>query len=303
MKSSTACVEPERRELVDGLPVDVERDLARGEDPQLGHRVEQADRQRGRRVEHVLAVVEDERRVRAARSRSSSAASPPVTLRAAMTVSSTSSAVVAASRRASQTLPGSVRPVAIASAVLPMPPGPTTSTSRCASQHPRERGDVVVAADELGLQRREVPRRRGAERGVVLEDLALELLQARARVEPEVLGEPRADALIGGERVGLAAGAVERGDQQRPQALLVGRARDGGLEVGDDRLAEPQPRRELGLEQLGPGLLELRAVRRGPVAGRGQQLAAEAAERGRAELAGAVLVAGVEAARRQPRRR
>ena len=147
----------------------------------------------------------------------------------------------------------------MATAVLPMPPD--------RFHHPRERCDVLGAADELGLQRGEVPRRRGAERGVVPEDLALELLQARARVEPEVLGEPCADALVGRERIGLAAGAVERGDQQRPQPLLVGRDRDGGLEVGDHRLAEPQPGRELDLQELRAGLLELRAVRAGPVPG------------------------------------
>ena len=63
-------------------------------------------------------------------------------------------------------------------------------------------------------------------------------------------------------------------------------------------LAEAQPRGELGLDELRPRLLELRAVRGGPVARRGQQLATEAAQRRRAELGGAVLVAGVEPPRR-----
>ncbi len=66
-------------------------------------------------------------------SRSISAGSPPVTPVAAISMSRTSSAVVAPSSRASHTAPGSVRPVAIATAVFPIPPGPTISTSRCSS--------------------------------------------------------------------------------------------------------------------------------------------------------------------------
>ena len=77
------------------------------------------------------------------------------------------------------------------------------------------------------------------------EDLPLELLQPRPGLEPELVGEPRADALVGGERVGLAARGVERGDQQLPQPLLVRVGGDGGLELADHGVAEPQPRREL----------------------------------------------------------
>ena len=46
------------------------------------------------------------------------------------------------------------------------------------------------------------------------EDLLLEPLQRLARVEAELVDEPRARVLVGGERVGLPAGAVEREDQQ-----------------------------------------------------------------------------------------
>ena len=68
--------------------------------------------------------------------RSNSAASPP-TFNAATNVSTTSSGVAAVSSLANQTPPGatpsdelSLRPAAIATAVLPTPPGPTISTSR-----------------------------------------------------------------------------------------------------------------------------------------------------------------------------
>ena len=232
--------------------------------------------------------------MRPARSRSSSAGSPPVTFSAAITASSTSSAVAAASSRASQTLPGphADPPRSPARSCRPRRARrPPPAAARRAARRARARS--LVAAHELDPQRRQVPRRRGAQRGVVVEDLAFELAQPRARVEPEVVGQPRAHPLIGRERVGLAARPVERGDQQRPQALAVGRARERRLELGDHRLPEPQPRRELRLEQLRARLLELHAVRRRPVsrprARRGRQL-----ERGRAERAGTVLVTRVE---------
>ena len=54
----------------------------------------------------------------------------------------------------------SVRPVAIAtSAVLPIPPGPTTSTSRWRASRSRSAAISPSRADELGRQRRQVARR------------------------------------------------------------------------------------------------------------------------------------------------
>ena len=152
------------------------------------------------------------------RSRSSSAGSPPLTPSAAIAASTTSSGVVAASSRTSHTVPDSVLPVAIAMAVLPMPPGPTTSTRRWLPISSRELRDLVVAADEVGLQRRQVAGRRRPQRRVVLQDLELELLQARAGLEPELVGERGAHALVGRQRVGLATRAVEGRDQQLPQS-------------------------------------------------------------------------------------
>ena len=90
-------------------------------------------------------------------SRSSSAASPPATSSAAITVSSTSSARRRGFEPGQPDAAGQrARPVAIASAVLPIPPGPTTSTSRLPSSSVGERGDLGVAPDELGRQRRQV---------------------------------------------------------------------------------------------------------------------------------------------------
>ena len=149
-----------------------------------------------------------------------------MTLSAAISVSRTSSAVVAASSRASQTPPGasaSLRPVAIATAVLPIPPGPTISTSRSSSEQLGERGDLGLAPDQLGRQRRQVPGRAAArERRVLVEDLLLELLQPRPGLEAELVGQPGPDALVGRQRVGLAPRAVERGDQQLPQPSWYG---------------------------------------------------------------------------------
>ena len=134
-------------------------------------------------------------------SRSNSAASPPVTSSAAITVSSDvvgrrrgSRAGPARRRRAT---PASARPVAIATRRLADPARPDDLDEPLAVRAGRdERGDLGLAADELGRQRRQVPGRRGAARGdrrerrVVVEDLLLELLQLRSGVEPELVGQP-----------------------------------------------------------------------------------------------------------------
>ena len=156
-------------------------------------------------------------------SRSKRAASPPTTSNAAINVSMTSFGVDAVSSRANQTPPGTAtfdairsRPVAIATAVLPMPPGPTISTSRSAPSRSDEGGDLRLPTDELsdrstaGCRPRvvigRVPARGPAERGVVDQDLSLELLQLRPGVEAELVGQLVPDPLVRGQRVGLAAG-------------------------------------------------------------------------------------------------
>ena len=167
----------------------------------------------------------------AERSRSRSAGSPPLTPTDAITASTTSPALAAASSRTSHTVPLSSLPVAIATAVLPMPPGPTTSTRRWPATSSASCAISVVAADELGLHRRQVSRRRRAQRRVLLQDPELQLLQSGAGLEAELVGQRRADALVGRQRVALATGAVEGRDQQLPQWLAVGLGGDGRLDA------------------------------------------------------------------------
>ena len=88
------------------------------------------------------------------------------------------------------------------------------------------------------------------------EDLLLELAQARPGIEAELVGEQGPDALVGRQRVGLAAGPVQRGDQQLPQAFPIRVGRDGRLQLADHVVAEPQASRQLGLDELHPRLLE-----------------------------------------------
>ena len=186
-------------------------------------------------------------------SRSNSAASPPGPSTALTSTSSTSSAVMALSSLASQTpsVPtvldaASMRPTAIATAVLPMPPGPTISTSRFSLSESDDRRHLDVAADELGRQRRQVARRphlmglrRREREGIDIEqrvlgqDPLLELAAAGAGVETELVGQLGPDPLVGRQRVGLAPGSVQRGDQQLPQALLVRSGRHRRLQLAD----------------------------------------------------------------------
>ena len=107
--------------------------------------------------------------------------------------------------------------------------------------------------------------------------------QRRTWLEPELLGERCAHAGVGGQRVGLAAAAVERGDERGPQPLAQGVTADEGFELGDDLAAatEIEPRRELVLDETEPGLLEADTVRGDPlaVAGVGEHVTVEHRQR------------------------
>ena len=161
--------------------------------------------------------------VSARRSRSTRAVSPPVTFNAAITVSTTSSVVVAVSNRASHTPPGALSGAAggdrhgrLADTAdtddLDQPPG---------GEQLGQVGDDPVATDELGRHRRQVADRHGSlgrvgrrahggERSVVGEDLVLELLQLRSRVETELVGQQAPDSLVGGQarRLGAHSGTT-----------------------------------------------------------------------------------------------
>ena len=169
---------------------------------------------------------------------------------AAITLSTTSSAVVAVSSRANHAPPGAVdrRAAATATAVLPTPPGPRTSTSRCVSSSSRSTVQLEVATDELGADRRKVADRcLGCADGSsstfatssdssCTRTCCSTLPQQRSRLEAELVGQPFANPLVGVQRIGLAPGAVEGRDQEHPQALLE-------RELGDRPLRGRRSRR------------------------------------------------------------
>ena len=130
----------------------------------------------------------------------------------------------------------------------------------------------------------------------------LELLQLRPRVEPELLGQLVLDPLVRREGVRLAAGSVQRGDQQLPQALLERVRRDRCLQLADHvgDISEPQPRGELDLEELHPRLLEPGAVRVDPfaIACCLEHVPAVQLQRRRTQVRGSAVVAGLEQTRR-----
>ena len=86
------------------------------------------------------------------------------------------------------------------------------------------------------------------ERRILGEDRRFEPLELRARVQAEILDQDVAGAAVGVERVGLAAGAVEREHQLRVQALAEGVLGGEALQLGgDDGVAAE---REVVLEPL-----------------------------------------------------
>jgi hypothetical protein len=60
---------------------------------------------------------------------------------------------------------------------------------------------------------------RQIEHGILLQDAALELLQALARLEPDLLGEREATLLVDMQRLGLAVRAVQREHELAAQPL------------------------------------------------------------------------------------
>ena len=120
----------------------------------------------------------------------------------------------------------------------------------------------------------------------------------RSRVEPELVGQLALDPLVRREGVRLAAGSIQSGDQQLPQALLERIPGDGGLQVADDvaTVRESQPRRELHLEEFRARLLELCPVRVDPLAFPGclKQIPPEQLQRRQTHIRGAAVVASLE---------
>ena len=130
-------------------------------------------------------------------------------------------------------------------------PAQSTLTSRRAGR----------ATGAGGAARSAAARRRGAragERRVLGEDRPLQLAQALARLDAELLDERVAGVLVGLQRVGLAVAAVEREHLLGPQALAVGVLGDQRVELADHlRVAtEREPRLHQLLGDRDPQLLQ-----------------------------------------------
>ena len=97
--------------------------------------------------------------------------------------------------------------------------------------------------------------RRRLQFGLLSEDRALEALERWARLDAQFPDEQVAGLLVGGERVGLAAGPVEREHELSAKALAVRMAGDESFELGDEVAAVPEL--ELGIDSLLDGLQAL----------------------------------------------
>ena len=107
-----------------------------------------------------------------------------------------------------------------------------------------ERGQALERAQHRpGRWRRG---RAGVEVGVMAQDHVLELPQLGARGQAELVAQQRARLPVGGERVGLAAGAVEREHELGAQALLKRGRGDQALERSDRLGGVPQS--QLGVD-------------------------------------------------------
>ena len=181
-----------------------------------------------------------------------------------------------------------------------MPPGPVSVSSRTSgsrssgarSRRSSSRPSRGGGGDRQGGAARRPGRRRGAAQRVGAASsagswariAALEALQLAARLEAELLDQRVAGAAVGVERVGLAAGAIEREHQLRVEALAVAVLGGQRLELGDE-LAVCAAELEVEVDSL----LERRQAQlgepRGLAAGRaverrvGQRRAAEQRER------------------------
>ena len=171
--------------------------------------------------------------------------------------SSASSAGSATGARSTKTAPSrssaaSSSATASASRVLPVPPGPVSVTRRTSSR----RSSAVTAAISSrrptsgvgGVGRRRAPARAcsgAAERRIVAEDAALELLQRRAGLDAELVDEHSPGRAVRVERVLLPSRAVEREDVLLAQALAERLLGEQLLELGEQRVVPPE--RELGV--------------------------------------------------------
>jgi hypothetical protein len=113
---------------------------------------------------------------------------------------------------------------------------------------------------------------------VLGQDAGFEVAQGGARVDAELVGEPGADAGVGGEGVGLAAGPVQGQDEQFGQAFAKRVLAAPGLQFGGKPgvTAQHQVRGGAGLDRDQGQFVEVGPVGGGEVgvAELGQWLAA-----------------------------
>ena len=111
-------------------------------------------------------------------------------------------------------------------------------------------GEDEQSRDDGGRGRRPAVARAagGASTGSCSRMLALEPLQALARLQPELLGERQAALLVDVQRLGLAVRAVEREHELAAQPLAQRMPRDERLELADELGVAAE--REIGLDPL-----------------------------------------------------
>ncbi len=250
----------QRSERSHGLAVEPERATARGEDVHARRRVAQCGHERGHVVDEVLAVVEEEQDIAPAQARR------PVEARQHR--GDRGRHVRRWTQRVEADQPGAARGAGRVRG-LDREPG-LADARRPDERDERLRGDRLAEAGELGrapderpARCRDVPARCGdrIEPAIVVQHLRVQVAQLGAGIGAELGGQDPGDPRVRGERVGLPAGAVQRGDQQCPepfaqrmladQFLQLTRHLAGGTERDPGRqpvLGEPQP----GVGQPGP---------------------------------------------------
>ena len=115
----------------------------------------------------------------------------------------------------------SARPAAAteASRVLPAPPGPTRVTSRFSASCLITWRELLVAADEAGERGAQVAVAGHRRLGLAAQDGQVRGAQLGRGVGAQLVGEPPAELLVGGQRLGGAPGRRERPEPQRAEPL------------------------------------------------------------------------------------
>ena len=261
--------EPEGREVEHDLAVDVERQpgwcTGRARRRCASMRRTARSEAASRTCSQLSRITSESAPLR----RSNSAASPP-TFSAAMSVSTTSFGVTAVSRRASHTPPAgasfdeaNARADGDRDGGLADPARPDDLDQPLPGEKVGHRGHLGLAADELGRHRRAgSPWPRDPARAS--SDSSAPSVASWARIwcsscwscgpgsRPSSSASVRPDSLVGREGIGLTSGAIQRGDQQLPQALLIGVRHHGRFQLADHvaELAEARgARRELRFDQ------------------------------------------------------